>query len=216
MKMKKHALALALAACSLIGAAAQAATVTITPTPISVLTGDTFSLDIKVSNLGTEIVSVFDLNVYFNPAMLTGVSYTLGAGLGGTWTDLSFVDVNNFDLFAFSNLVDPADPATDDLLAALQSPGGFTLATLTFDAVGAGVSFVDFGLGSNERDIVGRSAQFISVQFQGACVAVNSPTGGNNVCRTTSIPEPSTYTLAALALAGILVPGALRRRRDKA
>jgi len=211
--MKKHALALALAACSLIGAAVQAATVTISPTPSSVLIGDTLSLDIKVSNLGTEIVSVFDLNVYFNPAMLEGVSYTLGAGLGGPWTDLSVVLADSFDLFAFSNLVVPGDPATDDDLAALQADGGFTLATLNFKAVGAGVSFVNFGLGDNERDIVGRDAQFLTVQYQGACVAANSPTGGNNACRT-SIPEPSTYTLAGLALAGAFVPGALRRRRN--
>ena len=55
--MKKHALALALAACSLIGAAAHAATVTISPTPSSVLIGDTFSLDIKVSGLGNNTSS---------------------------------------------------------------------------------------------------------------------------------------------------------------
>ena len=78
------------------------------------------------------------------------------------------------------------------------------------------MSFVIFGLGGNERDIVGRNAEFLTGQYQGACVAVNSPTGGNNVCRTTAIPEPSTYALAGLALAGILVPGALRRRREKA
>lgn len=210
--MIKHAIALGVAACSLLGVPAEAAVVSITPNQSSQLVGSTFSLDVNVSGLGTEIVSVFDLNIYFDPTLLKGVSYTLGAGLGGPWTDLGFTQSDTFDLFALSNLVDPLDPLTDDALAALQSPGGFTLVTLTFDAIGDGVSQVYFGLGANERDIVGRNSEFLSVQYQDACVAVNSTTGGPNVCRI-DIPEPSTYALVGLALAGMLTPTMLRRRR---
>jgi len=214
MTMKKHAIALGIALCSLLGAAAQAATVTVSPSTNSVMTGDTFTLDLKISGLGSEIVSVFDLNVYFNPAMLKATGYSLGGGLGGPWFDLSAIAGDNFDLFAFSELVDPTDPATDDALAALQTPGGFTMISLSFEAIGTGVSMVDFGLGANERDIVGRNAQFLNVQYQGACVAVNDPRNGNNACNT--VPEPATYGLAGLALLGAFAPAALRRRRESA
>jgi hypothetical protein len=209
--MIKKAIALGAAACSLLGAPVAAAVVSITPSLSNQVSGSAFTLDVNVSGLGTEIVSVFDLNIYFDPAVLKGASYTLGAGLGGPWTDLGATLPGTFDLFAFSNLVDPLDPLTDDALAALQSDGGFTLATLSFEAVGDGVSQVYFGLGANERDIVGRNAQFLGVQYLGACVAVNGPAGGPNVCRI-DVPEPSTYALAGLALAGMLAPMALRRR----
>lgn len=213
--MKKQAIALALALCGLLGAPAQAAVVTITPSSSAQVTGSQFALDVNISGLGSEVVSVFDLNIHFDPTMLSGVSYVLGGGLGGPWTDLGAILPDNFDLFAFSNLVDPADPATDDALAALQDDGGFTLATLTFDAVGAGVSQVFAGTGAFERDIVGRNAQFLTVQYQGACVAVNSPTGGNNACAI-AIPEPASVTLVTLALAGLFMPAALRARRERA
>lgn len=211
--MKQHAIALALAA--LLAAPAQSAIVSIVPSVSSQVTGSQFSLDVNVSGLGTEIVSVIDLNVYFDPAILAAVSITLGPGLGGPWTDLSTLLADSFDLFVYSNLVDPFDPATDDALAALQADGSFTLLTLTFDAIGPGISEVSFGLGANERDIVGRNAEFLAVTYNGACVAVNSPTGGNFECPI-QIAEPGSAALAALALSSALwAPVALRRRRDR-
>jgi hypothetical protein len=218
MKMKSLAMAASALAMLVSGVQAAPVVLSLSPSASSQLVGGTFSLDVKISGLGSEIVSVFDLNVYFNPAQLKAVSYSLGAGLGGSWTDFGTdpaapgAPINSFDLFALSNLVDPLDPGTDDLLAAQQVDGSFVMMTLNFEAVGAGVSQVGFGTGTNERDLVGRNAAFLTdVQFQGACVAVNSPTGGNNDCN--QVPEPSSYALLGLSLFAAFLPGAARRRK---
>jgi len=213
--MKMKTLAIAASALVLLVSGAQAAPVlSLSPVVSSQLVGNSFSLDVKITGLGSEIVSVFDLNIYFNPAQLQAVSYSLGAGLGGPWTDIPAVpgSPNSFDLFAFSNLVDPDNPLTDDDLAAVQTDDSFVLLTLNFQAVGAGVSQVWFGAGANERDLVGRNAELLSgVQFQDACVAVNSPTGGNNSCN--QIPEPNSYALLGLGLFAAFAPTLTRRRK---
>lgn len=204
--MKLRHIATALALGGLLAATAQAAVVSITPAVSTHAVGDTFTLDVKISGLGTEIVSAFDLNIYFDSAKLKGLSYTLGSGLGGAWDDSGTVLGNNFDQFAFSKTFDPqkSDQENDDDLAALQTDDAFTLLTLTFEAIGAGVSQVDFGLGANERDVVGRNAAFLQNQYAGACVAVGAVT-----CDDNNVPEPASYGLVAMAL---LAAGAARRR----
>ncbi|ALT76728.1 PEP-CTERM sorting domain-containing protein [Paucibacter sp. KCTC 42545] len=218
--MKMKTLAIAGSALVLLISGAQAAPVlSLSPVVSSQLVGNTFSLDVKITGLGSEIVSVFDLNIYFNPAQLKAVSYSLGSGLGGPWTDLGLdpaapgSPTDSFDLFAFSNLVDPLDSLTDEALAAAQTDDSFVLMTLNFQAIGAGVSQVWFGAGANERDLVGRNALLLQdVQFQDACVAVNSPTGGNNSCN--QIPEPNSYALLGLGLFAAFAPTFARRRKE--
>lgn len=209
MKYKSAALCMALTA--LLTSPAQSATVSIVPNVLSQVVGDVFTVDVNISGLGTEIVSAFDLNIYFDNTMLAvegSPGYTLGSGLGGTWLDLSAVAADNFDLFA-DGLAGIPTP-TDDDLAALQTDNSFTIVTLSFRAVSAGVSYLRFGLGSNERDIVGRNAQFLQVDFNNACVAVNAAGAQGNGC---AVPEPGSFGLAGLALMSALLPGVLRRRR---
>lgn len=227
--MKKHTLALALALAGLLAPATQAALVSLSPSSQSRIVNDTFSIDVNISGLGaSQIVSAFDLDIYFDPTVITGTFSSLndGAGsvlggtLGGLWDGTgNAVSAGHFSLSAFTLTYDPAksDSDNDNDLAALQTDDSFTLATLNFKAVGAGVSQVAFGLGANERDIVGRDAAFISgLQFSGACVAVNPVTGGSNTCASVSVPEPASYGLVGLALAGLLIPRARRRAQNVA
>lgn len=207
--MKLHRIAAALALAGLLAATAQAAVLSISPTPTSWVQGDTFSLDVNVSGLGTEIVSVLDLNIYFDPAVLKGLSYTLGAGLGGAWDDsLSAVAGGSFDMFLFSLTYDPlkTQQQNDDDLALLQTDDSFTLFTLNFEAFGPGISQVSFGNGPNERDVTGRDAAFVPSQFQAACVAVSASGGLPGAC---TVPEPASYGLVGMAL---LAAGFARRR----
>lgn len=209
--MKLHRIATALVLGGLLAAtASQAALVSISPSDSSKVQGDTFSLDVNISGLGNELVSVVDLNIYFNPAVLKGLSISFGPGLGGPWTDLSEILGSSFDVFAYSNLYDPPNTLAegDAALAEVQTDGSFTLMTLEFEAIGEGVSQVSFGNGANERDVVGRDAEFLRNQYSGACVAVNSPNGGTNTCDIT-VPEPATYGLVGMAL---LAAGFARRR----
>jgi len=224
--MKMTTLALAAAALALAFSAADAApVVSLNPSTSTQLIGGTFSLEVKISGLGNEIVSAFDLNIYFNSSQLRAVSYTLGSGLGGPWDDygidpsLPGAPVDYFSLIASSSLVNAGVPGADDLLADEQTDDSFVMLTLNFEAIGSGVSQVWFGDGLNERDVVGRNEAFLSgLQFQDACVAVNSPTGepgsGNNSCLR--VPEPSSYALLGLGLFAAFAPSVARRRKTMA
>jgi hypothetical protein len=86
----------------------------------------------------------------------------------------------------------------DDDLFALQHGGPVTLAMLQFTANADGdissLTFANWG-----RDVL--AGTFNDVQ------------GRNNEVFVGQVPEPASFGLAAIALAGMLTPGAFRRRR---
>jgi hypothetical protein len=83
-------------------------------------------------------------------------------------------------------------------LYALQLGGPVTLATLQFTANSDGdtssLTFANWG-----RDVLAGT--------------FNDVKGRNNEVIISQVPEPASFGLAAIALAGMLTPGALRRRR---
>ena len=81
-----------------------------------------------------------------------------------------------------------------------------SLTKIKLTGLADGVTWIDLGSEPDyQRNFVGRNFGTLDVTVQGACIAV-----GDAQCST--VPEPATYALAALAFAGAL--GARRRRRD--
>jgi hypothetical protein len=166
------------------------------------LAGDTVNVNVVVDNLpATQIVAAYDLDVTYNSGLLRFFDVFFSLQLGdssslplpeaiesktGPHTALGLVD------FASTSLLG------DDDLYALQLGGPVTLATLQFTANSDGdtssLTFANWG-----RDVLAGT--------------FNDVKGRNNEVIISQVPEPASFGLAAIALAGMLTPGALRRRR---
>jgi hypothetical protein len=110
------------------------------PSSATVTTGGTVNVDVRLSGLGNHSppsVGSFDLFVGFNPTILSPTAVTFGPFLGDP---LFFESLTSFDPsttgiveFAEVSLLLPSQ------LDALQ-PSSFSLATLSFSAIGNGTS----------------------------------------------------------------------------
>ena len=100
--------------------------------------GTSITVDIEISGLTAagEIVSAFDLDVLYDPTILSATNVTFGPFLGDPFLDLltgfSFPGPGVVDFAALSFLFDSE-------LATLQSDT-FVLASLSFDTIGVGTS----------------------------------------------------------------------------
>lgn len=203
--MKNTVSSLAIAAAALFSAsAAQAAVVfSFTPSSQQINVGDSVTVEVSISGLGAEILSGFDINFVWNSSVLGSSSASFSPACDALGAGAVCVnDVNapgDFGLQYFSLL-------DDDALAAIQ-PDSFLLGVLTLTGLADGASQLALGLDVDfERNLLGRDAATLDVQFENTCIAV-----GSGSCAT--VPEPASYGLVLLAMAGAIVPGALRRRR---
>ncbi len=207
--MKKLFTAGAMAAALAAALPASAALVTFTPATQHIGIGDVVVIDVTISGLGAETLTAVDMNMLFSSgaAAWTIADFnSLNNELGAPDSLLSFDTLGPLEIGvqAFSWLL-------DDDVAAIQTDGGFLLGQLTFQGAFDGVTML--GLGADldyERNFVGRDFQTLPISVQGACIAV-----GTGSCDNT-VPEPSSYGLAAIALLAAGAAGRSRRRKTLA
>lgn len=161
-------------------------------------TGDTFSLDLVVSDLGNfgpDSLGTFDISVGFEASVLSFVSYSLGDFLGDV--DLSeAVDASAGDVGGAVNLAEVSLLSLVDL-DALQ-PGEFILATLEFDVI---------NLAAGEMTQLSVLSGSILGDAFGAPITVT----GLGSATVEAVPVPGTLVLLSASLFGWLM---LKRRQS--
>lgn len=166
-----------LAAMSVAAGNVQAATISLLPSAETVDAGSPITLDLKISVLGGgTALGTFDLNVGFNPSILSFASASYGDPVLG--------DELNLEGFGTISQTTPGPSAVEvfelslDSPGALasQQPGGFTLATLTFQSLAAGTSPLDLSVNA----LGDQNGAPVSASLQNATVVV------------TPVPLPAT------------------------
>jgi hypothetical protein len=132
--------------------AANAITISFTPSPQSVVFGTMIDVDLEVSELGSGVtpsLSTFDLDISYDPGLLSFNNVSFGdSSLGDQLDVLGLRSVTSYDgsVSGLVNLLELSlDTASD--LDAFQADS-FSLATLSFNAVGIGTSPLDIVINS--------------------------------------------------------------------
>ena len=179
---------------------ASAITINIVPDSQTVQVGDAFNLDVVVSGLSSanEIVSAYDLDISYDTSILNATAVSFGSYLDSPL----YPSIQDSVLPGTVNIAELSFLFDDEL--ALQQTDSFTLATLSFDALMAGVSAIAFvadpvyGI-----DVKGRNAQILPLGVNNATVTVNS---------IINVPEPNTLALMLIALVGLSIRQFNRRQ----
>jgi hypothetical protein len=173
----------------------EAMSISFQPTAQTINGGDLFAVDVFVSGLSgaNEIVSAFDLDVTYDPSILGVTGFTFSTLLG----DPTLFEADNgavlssgrIDFWALSYL-------SDAELVALLQPDSFTIATLSFRALGSGTTNLVFDpITLPGIDVKGLDAAPLSLEVSDASVTV--------VAQSNAIPEPSTILLCLLGFGAL-------------
>jgi len=193
-----------LLAASMWGGNALAVNISLDPTDAGPITsGDVIRVDIVASDLGTEVITAYDMAIAYDDTLLTldAIDYGDGLGMACENTDASagceaFYDPGNVDGpgFADPNLFSILDLAT---LSGLQGGGDFILASLLFTA-NADAELTSFAFNWGGINDV-------------KCNDTQSPRELDYVCSPQNMPMPEPGTVLLLSL-GFLALGLARRK----
>jgi hypothetical protein len=198
-----------LALAALVGVAAfgsaEAATISVSPATQTVVIGNPVSVDLVVSLGATEALGAFDFELAFSDLILNGTTVAIDPDSKFPETGIGF-EGGAFGALGVSPFVaaGSADTACDfGCLKALQG-GSFTLATLTFNTIGVGLSPLAFSnVALGDADGLPLASQFAN----GSVCVTAAGTAGPCV-----VPEPASLTLLAAGLAAAFVRRRATRR----
>lgn len=157
--------------------------------------GSSFTLDLVVTGLPPQIVSTYDIDFNFNPAIVQYVS-SASTGVLGASIFLGTPSAGSANLFESSF-------ESDSTLASLQG-STLTLATLTFRGIGVGSTPIELAFHAlgGAQDENGLTTDLLQIDH-----TVTSATA--RVTPSSAAPEPGTLALLGLGL----LCTALRPRR---
>lgn len=160
------------------------------PSPQTINVGDSASMDLVVSGLGnlsSPSLGAFDLELSYDPAIISTASLTFG----------NFLDLGNLRSSKFSDLTTAGVIHLDEVSFESSSdlnnaqPDTFTLATLGFKGLAAGISSIDFTLASLSDEL-------------GQSLTAFSTTGGSIEVESSTVPDAgSTAFLLLVALVSL-------------
>lgn len=177
--------------------AANAITLDFDPTAPAVTSGNQVTVDIIASDLMGELIAVYDLDVNWDPAILSLASVDFDMFLGGPLDaiQLDTPMVGMVNTFELSFLLGA------DLAMLQDGVTPFRLFSLTFDTLMVGNSALSFNLFNMGDDLGAPLQPDVSAQ---ALVEVLAP--------STTVPLPAT---SLLLLSGLLLNGVRQRRNNK-
>src|SRR5262245_14014501 len=191
----------ALAAIVLVGVLAaigraNAVVIAVTPASSAVSVGDTFGIDIVVSGLdaGGEIVSAFDLDLAYDAGLVSAAGITFSPLLGVPDVDAFTAGVFSSGRVDFANL----SLLSNLDLAALQGDS-VLLARLTFRALDAATAALNLDpLAAPGVALVGLDPfSLLPIDRIGNASVL--------ITRPTTVPQPGSLALIALALIAIAI-----------
>ena len=133
---------LALIAMFLYTSSASAVLIGFSPSSSTVNVGDTFDVDVVISDLGGEIITAYDLDVTYDTSKLLATDIQFSNQLG----EFFFEVFNETDLLTTPGVIDFKQGSflPDSILGLIQDGVSVTIASLSFEAVAAGSSLLNF------------------------------------------------------------------------
>ena len=171
-------------------------TLSVFPSSQNVALGSPMNVSLRITGLGNQTapsLGTFDLNLDFDPAILSFSSVVFGDPILGDLLDPTGLE-NTFD---FTNpgfgTVELFDLSLDSArqLNTLQ-PGSFVLGSLVFDTIGVGTSSLNLTVNSlGDAD--------------GNALSANVQNGSADVNAVSSVPEPNSGLLLLTGAAIVMV-----------
>jgi hypothetical protein len=162
----------------------------------------TVALDISGLTPGSTALGTYDVNVGFNPGLITFGTATFGDPvLGSDELDPEGYGTIN-TVTAATGTVDVFELSLDDSAALLASqPSGFTLATLTFNAVGTGTSALSLSVNT----LGDENGNSLSATLENGSITVQNQGGGGGTVQAPEMDPSATMSALSLLIGALLV-----------